>query len=76
MPKSASSRPPQSDAGEPRFLWWYWGPTDFDPDELRVWHYECSDPVGAGHDGEVWLDHQGGAICTSCRLFETGDTTR
>lgn len=42
-------------------LRWHYGPTDWNPDPGRMWHYDC--PAGAG---EVMYDKDGGAYCEGC----------
>lgn len=81
MPSSASSSPPPPEnrlpqPGDRYGLWWYYGPGPDYPNQILRWHVDCPDPFGTGHDGEVWLDHQGGAICQGCRRYETGGNPR
>lgn len=49
-------------------LRWHYGPTDWNPDEGRMWHYDC--PAGAG---EVMYDKDGGAYCEGCGAWQAPD---
>lgn len=49
---------------------WHYGPTDWNPDPGRMWHYDCP-----GGRGEVMYDKDGSAYCLGCKASQPPENT-
>jgi hypothetical protein len=47
----------------------YYGPTAWDAYAGSLWHYDCPDTIGAGHDGQVTEDDDG-VFCDGCHAYQ------
>lgn len=62
----AKSRRSTPTAPAPAEFTSYYGPTAWDNDAGHLWHRDCPDTRGVGHDGEVLYWKDSSASCTGC----------